>query len=56
MSFPNYNNVFIFNKNTTNILDQLPNKNKINYLVFDENFRKFGLQRTTAELLTDEKQ
>lgn len=53
MQYPNYNNVFILSSGTEALLEQLPNKNKVNYIVYDEGFRNLAMKQTATQLRTD---
>lgn len=54
-SMPEYDNLFILSNNSEQILNQNPNKSKINYILFDTNrpglLSRYG--RSDAKLLTD---
>ncbi len=53
MLFPNYNNIFILSKSSEDILDQHPNKNRVNYIVYDEGFRGLPLKQSATLMRTD---
>lgn len=55
-SFPNYNHLLIMKKGSANILESMPNTENVNYIIYDEEFRKNGKQVTKSDLLTDEKE
>lgn len=54
LSFPNYNNLFIFTSESEKILNQTPNGNRMNYIVYDPNYRNTNTRiETNSNLLTD---
>lgn len=54
LMYPNYNNLFIMSSAMENVLNEIPQRPNINYIVYNQKFRNLEAKASKSQLLTDE--